>query len=112
MKQTLTLACKLATTPEQDAKIEALLQAFAKACNYANEQVKSKTTSKTTIQTMVYNDLREQFGLSANQAVRVCARVGANRKTAKLKGRPVKARLRQIMMPGSSRFGRRIGQSA
>ncbi|MCH9055848.1 transposase, partial [Synechococcus sp. PCC 6716] len=81
MKQTLTLVCKLATTPEQNAKIEALLQAFAAACNYANERVKPKTTSKTTIQSLVYNDLREQFGLSANQAVRVCAKVGANRKT-------------------------------
>lgn len=90
MKQTLTLTCKLATTPEQDAKIEALLQAFADACNYANEQVKPKTTSKTTIQSLVYNDLREKFGLSANQAVRACARVGANRKTAKAKGKPVK----------------------
>ncbi|MCH9056183.1 transposase [Synechococcus sp. PCC 6716] len=91
MKQTLTLVCKLATTPEQNAKIEAVLQAFAAACNYANERVKPKTTSKTTIQSLVYNDLREQFGLSANQAVRVCARVGANRKTAKVKGKPVKA---------------------
>jgi putative transposase len=35
--------------------------------------------------------LRSNFGLSANLAVRACARVGANRKTAKLKGKPVKA---------------------
>ncbi|MCH9056943.1 hypothetical protein L5220_13735 [Synechococcus sp. PCC 6716] len=90
MKQTLTLVCKLATTPEQNAKIEAVLQAFAAACNYANERVKPKTTSKTTIQSLVYNDLRAQFGL-IYQAVRVCARVGANRKTAKVKGKPVKA---------------------
>jgi len=34
--------------------------------------------------------MREQFGLSANLAVRACARVGANRKTAKQKGKPVK----------------------
>jgi IS605 OrfB family transposase len=39
---------------------------------------------------MVYQTIREQFGLSANLAVRACARVGANRKTAKLKNKPVK----------------------
>lgn len=39
---------------------------------------------------MVYNDIRVLFGLSANLAVRACARVGANRKTAKQKGKPVK----------------------
>lgn len=90
MEQTLTLACKLQPTLEQTSKIEALLQAFADGCNFANEQVNPKTTSKTTIQSQVYPQLRERFGLSANQAVRVCARVGANRKTAKVKGETVK----------------------
>lgn len=91
MEQVLTLVCKLKPTPEQVAQIEATLQAFAAACNYANEIVKSQTTSKTTIQATVYQELRSNFGLSANLAVRACARVGANRKTAKLKGKPVKA---------------------
>lgn len=91
MEQTLTLVCKLQPTSEQTAKIDALLKAFADGCNYANQEVKPSVTSKTTIQNLVYNELRSQFGLSANQAVRVCARVGANRKTAKQKGKPVKA---------------------
>jgi len=52
MEQTLTLVCKLQPTPEQVAKIEATLKAFADACNYANEQVKPQITSKTTIQNM------------------------------------------------------------
>ncbi|HBY77396.1 MAG TPA: transposase, partial [Cyanobacteria bacterium UBA11148] len=90
MKQVLTIACKLQPTPEQTLKIEELLQVFADGCNYANQNVKDSITSKTTIQNLVYQSLRAQFGLSANQAVRVCARVGANRKTAKLKGRPVR----------------------
>ncbi len=34
--------------------------------------------------------MREKFGLAANLAVRACARVGANRLTAKHKGKPVK----------------------
>ncbi|MEB3178534.1 MAG: transposase, partial [Nostocaceae cyanobacterium] len=63
---------------------------MSRACNYTNKQVKPQVTSKTTIQNMVYNDIRALFGLSANLAVRACARVGANRKTAKLKSKPVK----------------------
>lgn len=90
MEQVLTLVCQLQPTTEQSTKIDASLQAFAAGCNYANETVKPSVTSKTTIQSWVYPTLREQFGLSANQAVRVCARAGANRKTAKLKGKPVK----------------------
>lgn len=91
MEQTLTLVCKLQPTPEQCIKIDALLVAFADACNFANQSVKSSITSKMTIQNLVYQQVRGQFGLSANQAVRVCARVGANRKTAKLKGKTVNA---------------------
>ena len=90
MEQVLTLVCKLNPTPEQVAQIEATLKAFADACNYANQQVKPQITSKTTIQNMVYQDLRSLFGLSANLAVRACARVGANRKTAKQQRKPVK----------------------
>jgi putative transposase len=90
MEQVLTLVCKLKPTPKQVEEIELVLKAFADACNYANKQVKPQVTSKTTIQNMVYNELRHEFGLSANLAVRACARVGANRKTAKQKGKPVK----------------------
>ena len=91
MKQVLTLVCKLQPTPEQVIKIEATLKAFADACNYTNERVKPQITSKTTIQNIVYDDLRSKFGLAANLAVRACARVGANRKTAKAKDKPVKS---------------------
>ena len=91
VEQVLTLVCKLQPTLEHSTKMDALLQAFADGCNYANQVVKPSITSKTTIQSLVYQTLREQFGLSANQAVRVCARVGASRKTAKAKSKPVKA---------------------
>ena len=91
MKQVLTLVCKLQPTPEVAQKIESTLVAFADACNYTNKEVKLTITSKTTIQSMVYQTIREKFGLSANLAVRACARVGANRKTAKKDKKPVKA---------------------
>jgi len=91
MEQTLTLVCKLQPQQQQVSKIEALLKAFADGCNYANQTVSPSITNKVKIQSQVYQDLRAYYGLSANQAVRVCARVGANRKTAKLKGKPVKS---------------------
>ncbi|MGB8686154.1 MAG: transposase [Microcoleus sp.] len=90
MEPTLTIVVKLEPTPEQCLKIEDTLQGFAGACNYANSKVDAKVTNKNTIQTLVYQEIRALFGLSSNLAVRVCARVAANRKTAKLKKKPVK----------------------
>ena len=103
MKQTLTLVCKLHPTPEQVAKIEATLKAFADGCNYANQVVKPNVTNKVVIQAQTYEQLRSQFGLAANLAVRVCARVAANRKTAKAKGKPVRA-----FQPTSADYDARI----
>jgi len=91
MEQTLTLVCKLQPLEYQVPKIEAMLKAFADGCNYANQTVQPSITSKLSIQSQVYQDLRAYYGLSANQAVRVCARVGASRKVAKQKGKPVKS---------------------
>ncbi len=91
MKQVLTLVCKLNPSQEVAQKIQATLEAFAHACNYANQNVLPTITNKTTIQNLVYQTIREQFDLSANLAVRACGRVGANRKTAKQKNKPVKA---------------------
>ncbi len=103
MNQVLTIVCKLNPTSSQVAMIEATLKAFADGCNYANSQVKPQITSKTTIQNLVYQDLRSMFGLSANLAVRACARVGANRKTAKQKSKPV-----QKFKPTSADYDARI----
>jgi IS605 OrfB family transposase len=91
MEQVLTLVCKLNPSQKQAEEIELVLKAFADACNYANQKVKSQITSKMTIQNLVYHEIRALFGLSANLAVRACARVGANRKTAKQKDKPIKA---------------------
>lgn len=103
MKQVLTLVCKLNPSKEVANKIEATLEAFANACNYANQNVKPNITSKTTIQSLVYQTIREKFDLSANLAVRACARVGANRKTAKQKNKPVK-----VFKPTSADYDARI----
>ena len=91
MKQVLTIVCKLNPSQKVVKKIDTTLEMFAAACNYANTEVKPAITSKTTIQSLVYQTIREKYSLSANLAVRACARVGANRKTAKKDKKPVKA---------------------
>jgi len=90
MKQVLTIVVKLQPSPEQVAKLEATLQAFADACNYVNEHTDPKLTNKIAIQSLTYQTIKSQFNLVANMAVRACARVSANRKAAKQKGKPVK----------------------
>jgi len=90
MKQVLTIVCKLNSSKEVVNKIDTTLEMFAAACNYANQTVKPTITSKTTIQSEVYQTIRSKYNLSANLAVRACARVGANRKTAKKDKKPVK----------------------
>lgn len=90
MKQVLTLVVKLQPTPEQVAKLDATLQAFSDACNYVNDSTPSGLTNKIALQALTYQTIKEQFSLVSNMAVRACARVAANRKTAEQKGKPVK----------------------
>ncbi len=90
MKQLLTIVVKLQPSLDQVAKLEATLQAFAAACNYVNEHTDPKLTNKIAIQSLTYQTIKSEFNLVANMAVRACARVAANRKVAKQKGKPVK----------------------
>lgn len=90
MKQVLTLVVKLQPTPEQRQLLDDTAKAFADACNYINQNVKASLTNRNSIQAVCYQDVKERFGLTANHVVRACARVGANRLTAKHKGRKVK----------------------
>ena len=103
MKSILTVSCKLQPTPEQVAKIEATLKAFRDACNYINQVVDPKMTNSVRIQTLVYEDIRVKFRLSANLAVRAINRVAGNRKTAKQQGEQVKA-----FKPNSADYDARI----
>ncbi|MCU0547405.1 MAG: hypothetical protein MUE44_35465 [Oscillatoriaceae cyanobacterium Prado104] len=91
MEQLLTVACKIEVSPEVALKLDATLEALADACTYINQTVDPKLTNKPRIQGLVYEQVREQFKLSANLAIRAIARVCSNRKTAKHKGKPVRA---------------------
>jgi putative transposase len=91
MKQVLTVSCKLQVSPEQSAKIDVTLQAFAGACEYVNQAVPANLTNELAMQSLVYYDVRAKFGLSAQLAIHAVRRVSGNRKTAKKDGKPVKA---------------------
>jgi putative transposase len=74
MKQTLLV--KLAPTPEQHAALQRTLEAFNAACNaIAAVAFAEQTANKIALQKLVYYDVRQQFGLSAQMTIRAIAKV-------------------------------------
>ncbi len=90
MKQVTTVACKLKVPAKFAEEIEETLQVFAAAGEWINANTPKNLTSKTKMQKLVYNQVREQFGLSANLAIQALRRVCGNRKTARQKKRNVR----------------------
>jgi putative transposase len=90
MKQVLTLVVKLQVDLKQQQLLVDTASAFASACNWINQNVNPNLTNRNSIQAVCYKDVKDRFGLTANHVVKACARVGANRLTAKRKGRKVK----------------------
>ena len=90
MKQVLTLVVKLQVNINQHQLLADTANAFALACNWINQNVNPNLTNRNSIQAICYKDVKDQFGLTANHVVRACARVSANRLTAKQKGQRVK----------------------
>lgn len=103
MKQVLTISCELKVSQSQAAKLDALLLAFAQACDYANREAPPKLTNQIAMQSLLYSQIRAYYGLSANLAIQAIRRVCANRKTAKQKGKPVKS-----FAPTSASYDARI----
>ncbi|MBV9390017.1 MAG: hypothetical protein JOZ78_26640 [Chroococcidiopsidaceae cyanobacterium CP_BM_ER_R8_30] len=86
MNQVLTLVVRLQPTPEQCAKLKDTVLEFASCCEFINSSVKPTLTNRNSIQAVIYNDAKDKFNLVSNHVIRACARVGANRLTAKHKG--------------------------
>jgi hypothetical protein len=76
---------------EQQQRIAATAESFASACNTINQTVNPKLTNRNSIQAVFYHDIKKESGLTANHVVTACARVVANRLTAKHKGKQVKS---------------------
>ena len=90
MKQVTTVACKLQAAKNISSEIDELLVVFAAACEWINANTPKDLTNKTKMQKLVYNQVREQFGLSSNLAIQALRRVCSNRKTARQKNRNVR----------------------
>lgn len=88
--QVITVVCKLEVPPDVAQEIDATLKEFADCCNWINRTVDPKVTSRLAIHKEVYYLARGIFGLPANLVCQAITRVASNRKTAKLKNRPVK----------------------
>lgn len=84
--QILTVRCKLEGSDADRAAMAATVEAFAQACRYIARETPDSATSKYSLQAQCYLPIRQQFGLSANLAIRAIARVAANRKAAKATG--------------------------
>ena len=87
MEQVLTLVVKLQVDINQQQLLNDTVTAFASACNWINQNVNPNLTTRNSIQAVCYKDVKAQFGLTANHVVRACARIGANRLTARQKGK-------------------------
>lgn len=91
MKQVLTISCKLNVSSKQSKKLDDTMQVFASACNHINEVTPPTLVNQIAMQSLIYNDVRALFGLSANLTIQAIRRVCANRKTARQKGKKVKS---------------------
>jgi putative transposase len=74
MKQTVLV--KLQPTPDQHAALLRTLEAFNAACNaIARVAFAERSANKIELQRLVYYDIRQQFGLSAQMTIRAIAKV-------------------------------------
>ncbi len=73
----LTAQLKLQPTPEQADALKRTLQAANAACDYISQIAwDARTFGTFALQKLCYQDVREQFGLSAQMVVRALAKVG------------------------------------
>src|SRR4030067_2433285 len=71
-----TLMVKLDSSEEQHKILLETMHRFNEACNYISESVFFiKSANKIKIQQIVYKDVRDKFGLSAQHAIRAIAKV-------------------------------------
>jgi len=89
--QQRTIICKMDPAPTVSDALKDTLTKFAAACDVILEvAVREKTSNKVKLQHLVYHDIRKQFNLSANLAIRAIARVAWAIKAVKRKDRTVK----------------------
>jgi IS605 OrfB family transposase len=101
MKTVRTIPCKLKPTPEQASDMDATLDAFAQACNFAADVARQiGSTNKIKVQRAAYTEIRQRFGLPANLAIRAIARACAALK--------VPSKMHSAFKPASADFDARV----
>ena len=82
MKITLTAKLKLRHTPEQKVALDAVTLAYRDALNFASEVAhrENKLSQAAKLQKLVYQDLREKFGLPSQMACNIPRQVASNYK--------------------------------
>ena len=91
MSQILTVSCKLTTTPQQVEKLDAVLKAFARCCEYVHHNTPEKLHNRMAVQSLIYKEARAESGLGSQHTIHVIRRVCDARKVAKQKGSQVKS---------------------
>jgi IS605 OrfB family transposase len=76
--------------PTQAAKLDAVLSAFAKCCEYVHRETPKNLTNQIAMQSLVYKAARAESGLSAQMTIHAIRRVCAARKVVKPKGGYIK----------------------
>ena len=72
----LTFLIKLQPTPEQHAALLTTMERFNAACNaIAHVAFRERTANKIRLQHLLYHDIRQRFGLSAQMTVRAISKV-------------------------------------
>jgi len=72
----LTLQTQLSPDGDQARKLSATMRAFNAAADWlAGEAFRLKTANKVELQQLYYNRLRDDFGISAQMAIRCVAQV-------------------------------------
>lgn len=99
-----SICCKLLTTPAFEVALKETSEAFANACNFALEvALKENTSNAIKLHHLCYDDIRKQFELSANLAIRAIRRVVSC--MTKLKG---KRKVPKKFLPKSIDYDARI----
>ena len=82
MKITITAKLKLRHTPEQKQALDAVTLAYRDALNFASEAAhrENKLSQAAKLQKLVYEDLRERFGLPSQMACNAPRQVAASYK--------------------------------
>jgi putative transposase len=72
----LTLTVKLQPNPTQAQRLLATMERFNAACHaIADTAFRERTASQVKLHRLMYRDIRERFGLSAQMAVRAIGKV-------------------------------------